>query len=530
MLLTLLACSADSTCLDGFGEIAPNHCVRLASVGDDAPDVGDDVAVFPDTSDPGDSGDTGDTGEDVYVPTEDPVVLHAAALSDLVTAVAVQWHPGSQGGWLEVAAADQTVLVEGELQADGTYRSLILAPEGTALSIEAVNPLARSAPSLAETGELPAEVRSLVFGQRAASSVLDDHLVFTAIADGRPVVKLSTPEGEPLWYRFFDDERVDPTAGQPLLDGSGVLVGAYAGGQVHGEFLESMDDNALEVWDWDGSVRSVHPAPQAHHFLSQSRPGEALYVRAVVHEQEDRRVAFDEVVAVDLASGAQSSLYETSDVPWIEATCAMDGFYGEVCDAHHANSVSCHPDNGLCLLSLRGVEDVVAFERSTGDALASLKEWTMVPLTGASRQPFQGAHDVQWSGADRFLVYNNGDFPVVEDGLGGWASEYQVDWDTRELRELWTTRGQGPCIASTAIGFVQPLAEGHHLVHYGAPASVAYELDPAGEVLWEVALNDREPSWYCELDEMDVQGVLGEVRVLRLDDLASWVGVVLPRS
>ena len=504
MIWLLLSCVSETPCSDGFGRDAAGACVPLSTDTDSGEASGGTAA----------EGGSSDDAEAYEAPPELgsalDLRLSLTRSEHMPTALQAVWTgPDGVDSWLEVEGRDERF-------AEGRSSVVLLAPEGTELVVRAVTEVEgeriESEPVSASTGTFERPL-DLPMQQLSEASAVSELVVLLAYedADARRVV-LATGAGELLWQ--LDDEQLGdsaPVSAQVDLSGAGVLVGQWAG---HAPTLTTarMQDNAIWRYGWDGAPEVELATPMAHHLFSQPAPGYVVWSGLDLEQREHDvlPVAFERLVISEI-DGDDVTHYATSELGW-DGTCTSGGYYADACDVHHANSMDCDLDSELCLYSLHNIDGV--FEVSlSGELQADFATWPARSSSGESLQGFDRAHDLHWADDGSILVFNDG-------STGAWASRYAVDREAGTLTELWSY-GRDDCIASSALGTVQELASGNHLVGFSTPNNLLREVDPDGRVLWELDLGGLQDGQRC--DEVAVTSVLGEARALTSDQLGPGV-------
>ena len=502
MLLALVACSIEAPCADGYGRTG-KVCVAIADA---------------DTSLDGEV--TGSPSEPDEEPSQDPddglaivdgeLGLELERSEHMPTALTARWSaPEGASSWLEIEG------YEGAF-GEGRQDLVLLAPQDTELVVRAVaeqdGERLESDPAIVSTGTLddPLELPTHTLDESA--SVTEGLVLFTYEVDDTRRVVLATGEGEVIWQ--LDDEALGgdsaPVSAQAALDGRGVFVGLWAG---HAPALttERMQDNAIWLYGWDGEPLLEVATPMAHHLFSQPAPGLLAWsgLNPVVQEGDTLPVAFERLVLSEV-EGTDATFWDSAELGY-QGSCQSGSYYQDACDAHHANSMDCDLETGTCLYSLHNVGSVL--EVSSEGAELDFATWSVVDHAGDALVGFSRAHDVHWADDGSLLVFNDGT-------EGAWASRYAIDRQTETLTELWSY-GRNDCIQSDALGTVQELPSGNHLVGFSSPNNLLREVTPDGQVVWELDLGGLDDGARCTSD--GITAVLGEARMLDRDSLGAGV-------
>lgn len=150
-------------------------------------------------------------------------------------------------------------------------------------------------------------------------------------------------------------------------------------------------------------------------------------------------------------------------------------------DYVHGNSLDVDRDGNL-ILSSRSLNEVTKISRATGDVI-----WRL----GGTRNEFRfkdGAtefsrqHFARMVGPGRLLLYDNGNFrspPVSR------AVEYEIDEVQKTVKQVWEYR-HTPDVFGAFSGSAQRLPNGNTLVGWGSTVPTLTEVNPRGEVVFEL--------------------------------------------
>jgi hypothetical protein len=150
-------------------------------------------------------------------------------------------------------------------------------------------------------------------------------------------------------------------------------------------------------------------------------------------------------------------------------------------DYVHGNSLDVDRDGNL-ILSSRSLNEVTKISRATGDVIWRLggKRNEFRFKDGATE--FSRQHFARMVGEGRLLLYDNGNFrspPVSR------AVEYEIDEVQRTVKEVWEYR-HTPDVFGAFSGSAQRLPNGNTLVGWGSTVPTLTEVDPRGEVVFEL--------------------------------------------
>ncbi|MCP4919032.1 MAG: hypothetical protein GY913_19175 [Proteobacteria bacterium] len=195
-----------------------------------------------------------------------------------------------------------------------------------------------------------------------------------------------------------------------------------------------------------------------------------------------------------------------------DGECTTGGYYLDACDVHHANSMDCDLGAGTCLYSLHNTGQVL--EVSTeGTVLDDFSTWPVTNLAGESMNGFLRPHDIHYADDGTLLVFNDGSHEA-------WASRLAIDRQARSLTEIWSY-GRDLCIQADALGTLQELESGNHLVGFSTPNNMLREVTPDGRVVWELDLGGLDDDARCGLQGLSM--VLGEARAIHPEALGDGV-------
>ena len=485
----------------------------FACVATDVSPLGDaDTGVVPEEE----AGQEGLDETEVDEGSEDPgtpapTALLVAERTAVATSLHVAWSsPLPEASWLEVVDADGTTH---EIWPQDELEAWILAPSGTTVTVTAATELGESVEYSdsveLSTGELP-DGFELELPEIADGSLMQHRLTLSAWDDAGGKVALQNPQGEVVWYRVADSEEQTSMAARLLHSGDGVILSDYGLSRT-GESLEGMAQNRVLGFGWGGEQLAELATPGGHHFFDLQDDDSVIWLQAESYDVDGvgEPVAFDAAVSSELGE-----VFGSADVSFDATQCNNPtGYYRDVCDAHHMNSVDCDLDAGRCIASLHASDRVVEFSSVTGELLHDFSAWSQ-DLPDALTTAFNGAHDVQYvDGGAAMLVFN-----TAKD-RGAWAARYELDRQAEQLSASWAHNADG-CLYANAAGGIQALPDGHVLVNYGSPSGILHEVDADGEVVWRDSRSGWSDSQACMIEyDREEESLLGEVRSYGLDVL-----------
>lgn len=272
-------------------------------------------------------------------------------------------------------------------------------------------------------------------------------------------------DGTLVWYHLgrADHNALDL---QWARDGRGLVYNDFASNLVD-------DTSSIRRISWAGEELGALDTPLGHHFFEELPDGtlawQQLDVRMVSTADGEEEWAGD-AIAETTPDGVTSVVFSVWDVlePTVNDYMLLPDFYpGE--DWTHGNGLVWHDDHYT--LSLGHAGDVLEIDRATGAA-------TVYGVDGVPAEPqFEYQHDAHWLDDGHLLLYS------TSDGLSS-AIEYELGDDG--LREVWRWDTPG---MSFYLGQARVLADGNRFVN-GAAQGWMWEIDPAGEVVWEMETED----------------------------------------
>ncbi len=156
-------------------------------------------------------------------------------------------------------------------------------------------------------------------------------------------------------------------------------------------------------------------------------------------------------------------------------------------DFDHPNSLDIDED-GHYIVSMRSFGAVLKLNAKTGDLLWQLggrnNQFEIVddPLNGFSAQ-----HTAFMTDEDTLLIFDNG---MTHDPPQSRAVEYELDMEAMTATMVWEFRPD-PIVYSSIVSSAERFENGHTLVGFGMPSRI-FEVDAAGEAVWDVAITHRE--------------------------------------
>jgi hypothetical protein len=160
-------------------------------------------------------------------------------------------------------------------------------------------------------------------------------------------------------------------------------------------------------------------------------------------------------------------------------------FYPQGHDWTHANALFYDEVTNTYLISFRNVSQVLEFDRATGQITRAfggpLADYPVDPPEAT----FTYQHGAHWTDEGTLLLTSSGRAASGEfDDLETWASEFEVDPESRVLNEVWTY-GRGEGLHAHALGEAHRLPNGNTLVNWGSEGLLR-EITPGGGVVWEM--------------------------------------------
>lgn len=281
-------------------------------------------------------------------------------------------------------------------------------------------------------------------------------------------------EGTVLWYEEGPDAEVF-MASYLARDGSRVL---------HNVFDANFSEDIAEIRSvyLDGSEGTPVRTPMGHHAFQELPDGTIAYtymdVRDWYDPDEGKEVPVVGDAVYTIAPGGEpEELFTTWD--WAEPTKGRhwdQGFYPYGADWTHADAVNWREASNTYLLSLANLATVLELDATTGEILRQFGGdggYTFADGT----VPFARPHEARWTDDTHLLLVSTWN---DEDTF---VSEYEVDDDTRTLRETWTW-GRDQHFFVLAQGQAERLENGNTTFNMGTAGTI-WEITPDGDVAWQ---------------------------------------------
>ena len=170
--------------------------------------------------------------------------------------------------------------------------------------------------------------------------------------------------------------------------------------------------------------------------------------------------------------------FHVTDNTYISMTSALIPFI-------HANAIDIDFD-GHFLVSCRGLDEITKIHRTTGDIIwrwgGSQNEFTFV-----NGYPFTHQHSIRSLGANRYILYDNGNHSAQYTGTVNIsrAVEYVLDTNLMEAIQVWEFV-HPDSLYTPSIGGVQRLPNGNTLIDFGNLQSLNI-----GSIVTEVDTNNQ---------------------------------------
>lgn len=319
------------------------------------------------------------------------------------------------------------------------------------------------------TSNLPPELPELEVTVHEADQVSSERfLVGVAMGEDTTHPFIINRAGQIVWFGDSSDfDSVDQV--EVARDGRGMLVGSY-------DFERDEDRGALHRVSLLGDVEETVPMVGGHHFFKQisddtiAHP--AIDVREWTMNGQQVDVVGDALIELEPATADTVEAFNSWDqlVPF-EHDHFYSNFYPTGADWTHLNSIDYHASNDRYFISLPFLRSVLAIDAKTGAILEDYSERTYT----FAGHPFMDAHDVRMIDDSTLSAINLYPDQAV-------VVEYDVDRNAKTLTPSWEYRGD---IRTTFMGQFYRLENGNRVINYGS-AGVIREVNPAGEVVWEV--------------------------------------------
>jgi hypothetical protein len=167
----------------------------------------------------------------------------------------------------------------------------------------------------------------------------------------------------------------------------------------------------------------------------------------------------------------------------IDAT--HENLLDDTIDYVHGNSIEVDTDNNI-IISSRHMDEITKISTTTGNIIWRLggknNQFTFINDTiGFSHQ-----HDARRISNGNLTLYDNGNFHVPPRSR---AIEYQLNETSnpKTATLVWQYR-RTPAVYAFAMGNVQRLSNGNTLIGWGSSYIAATEVNPAGQIMYEMYL------------------------------------------
>jgi len=284
---------------------------------------------------------------------------------------------------------------------------------------------------------------------------------------GQPVVV--NRAGETVWWSSRQ-EGIVVTQLEPMEGGVRFLEQ-----DLH---REDPTASAIVTMDWLGQQEERIEISGAHHRFVSLDDGSMVALAVDVRDWtdpetgEDLQVVGDRLIAVS-PEGDQEEIFLTWDVLEV-TTDGFGGFYGDELDWTHGNSIWVDPTGETLLLTLGHLDSVLEIDRSTGALIRQIDAQSHVITEGTTEFGFP--HDARWT--------DDGTLLLMTTDVFSFGVEYDIDAEAGSISEIRRI-GDDVEIYAAALGEVQPMEHGGHLISYGMGGAIR-ELNQAGEVVWEL--------------------------------------------
>lgn len=398
--------------------------------------------------------------------------------SDLQNAVVLTWQTDyTAASWVEYEVDGHSFVTPriDEARSDHSHTLLGLPPV-TTVSYRAYTDngrLTRTCKGEVTSGNPPGTVARYTVTQDATGTHDSNYVLVVNASEEQGGTLILNRAGEIVWYRdrpagrVTSHAEVDPVTGHLLL--------------FHQD-ADRLDASLSEMErvDWMGACHQRASLWGGHHSLVPHDDGALAWLAVDIREWTDpetgtlRTVVGDRLMRTEV-DGSETELFSTWDWLPVDVHTFFDfPYYGEMGDWTHANGLSYSSKRGSYLMSLGHMDQVVEIDEQSGLLLGQ--------YGGDDAQysddttPISFPHSPQWSRADNLML-------TTTDGTTV-AVEYAIDSETGVLTEVWS-HGREEALYSAALGEVQELDSGGHLVSFGMGALVQ-ELNAEGEVIWSL--------------------------------------------
>lgn len=179
---------------------------------------------------------------------------------------------------------------------------------------------------------------------------------------------------------------------------------------------------------------------------------------------------------------------------------SQTNFSNSSIDFLHCNAIDIDED-GHFLISNRTISEITKIHRTTGDII-----WRFggeqSDFTFTNDYPFSKQHCIKSLGANRYLMYDNGNLSDLYTGGNkrSRAVEYELDLNNLTATKVWDFV-HPDSLFTPSIGSVQRLENGNTLINFGNNqivnrGSVIIEVKPNNEIVFELELENGQNT-YC---------------------------------
>lgn len=334
------------------------------------------------------------------------------------------------------------------------------------------------------TSALPSDLPDVEITVHESSEVSAERYMMFAVMGATESLMAVDREGHTVWYCSTAD----------LVDSENVMFSEVALAKVDAGFefiafspeLESGKSGIFHA-DIYGQVEVDEWLDIGHHTFWEHDDGTLAYVSADPRVVADPETGEDITVVGDtireiLPSGETREVFSAWDWGEVEQHDRWDmTFWEDASDWTHANGLEYDAETDHYLFSLGFLDTVLEVDRETGEVVRE--------FGGSQGMQFQEEddrfffpHDPNWTADGNLLLFSAGE------GSGyNKAAEYRVNEEDGILEEVWSF-GDAVSTHSVADGQARRLENGNTLISWSS-AGVVREVNPEGEVVWEMTLD-----------------------------------------
>lgn len=435
---------------------------------------GEDTDVAPATEDVPDDTIVTDGG--------DPELLNLEkrTSSEISTVFSVTWDTvAASEGWVESGLTTAYGHRTATSPAASTHTLVVVgAPEDLDFHWRAVSRVdgveVVSADQVHHASAGPPELPRINLDSDGLGAFESSYRLLTVFADVGGVV-MYDDNGDAVWWRLLD-LGVGTTQTRFAADGSGVYY-------ITEDTTAATDIGAVAYASWDQSVTTSTRAVGGHHDFVILADGRIAYLAVDIRSYDGFDVVGDMIVEMN-ADGSDAitiwSTWDNVDDPVVDG-CDF-GFYEDMCDWTHANSLNLDATTGEYLISLHNVSTVVGVDPGDHSEGAGRTMWIAGADSSASaivtprEAAFVHQHNFKPVGDDQFVVFDNGpgDYSEV------WR--YQFDREAGMLEERWSF-DYGQTHWAYVLGDVHVLANDDYLISWGSEGELT-EVTADGDIVW----------------------------------------------